>query len=369
MQWALLAFFVWKLWVSSSALLLFLVLDLILFDILFRGYFQPELNIWNRLIGVVKFTVLSGVMLDQWIDWMPFNGYESSRGVEGVLFLTVLVKMIFARLVFIESTRLNTQKSLKELQFLDYSSDFNNYFSHYINTPLTTAISNIEIAKFKLRKLLTPEQLDSVVANFDVITTGMDTVSKTASDLAHIHYLRSEVLREYQEPWYPIEYLKAIAKNLGVDAEVLVSENLKTEVPQVMLEQVLGEMIINAKVYGTDEARLRLVLNQDQNLLVVSVFNMGNIPSFNVNILNPFQRGHNTKEGSGTGLGLSLVNDLMSEYGCDFQLVNVGPLTKAELKVPIQKEGFFTSVQNPNVTSVNPMRTTNVTSFQSGPSY
>ena len=67
--------------------------------------------------------------------------------------------------------------------------------------------------------------------------------------------------------------------------------------------------------------------------MTISVFNEGNIPEFGPDILHPFKRGTNSIEGTGFGLGLSLVNDLVSDFKCDFSLQNVGQFTRCQLKL------------------------------------
>ncbi|MGB1267636.1 MAG: sensor histidine kinase, partial [Schleiferiaceae bacterium] len=80
-----------------------------------------------------------------------------------------------------------------------------------------------------------------------------------------------------------------------------------------------------------------LVVDEQPGYLTISVFNKGNIPEFGIDILHPFKRGTNSIEGTGFGLGLSLVNDLVSDYNCDFSLENVGQFTRCQLKLPLAR--------------------------------
>lgn len=325
-----------KVFGDSEALMLMIVVDIVIVDVLFNRYVSAFRKNQNRLPMYLISVAMMIVFVDEVYNNIGPNLYQESKAIDLVIYMFVVLKMLFASAILYAESRRTSLQRFKEEQFIDYSADFNNFFSHYINTPLTTAISNVEIVKYKLSRKIDESAQKMVDQNFDVITEGLDNISKTTKELANIHYIRSEVLRSGADSYNAEKDITRIAAEYGADLELVIDEWPITLVPEAMVEFTMNQIIKNATKYAEAETKIRVVVHEERDYLVISTFNKGNIPEFEVDILQPFQRGENTKEGTGTGLGLSLVMDLTSDFNCVFTLSNVGAFTRSQLKLPLE---------------------------------
>lgn len=326
-----------SLFANSTAFTMGVVIDIIVADMLFSRYVTAYRKKQNRVPMYIISSILILVFMDSVFNIIHPDLHLYSKPVDIVLYLFVIAKIIYtSTILYAESRRMATQR-VKEEQFIDYSAEFNNFFSHYINTPLTTALSNIEIARLKIHRSH-PDLLDeNVLKHFKRIDEGLSNVSKTTRELANIHYIRSEVLRSGPTKVGIKDLTFELVEEYDADIEQVIDTWPEVFVPLPMVKFTLSQMLKNARSYAEVTHNPRLVVHVETDYFVLSVFNKGNIPELASDILHPFKRGINTLEGTGTGLGLSLVNDLTGDYNCVFSLENVGGYTRCQLKLPLQE--------------------------------
>ena len=324
------------LFANSTAFTFGVVIDIIVADMLFSRYVTTYRASQNKVPMYIIAAILVVVFLDTVFNIVHPDLHVYSKSVDVVLFLFVIAKIIYtSSILYAESRRMAAQRVKEEL-FIDYSAEFNNFFSHYINTPLTTALSNIEIARLKINRS-NPEVLDdNVLTHFKRIDDGLSNVSKTTRELANIHYIRSEVLRSGASKVEIKNMTFNLVDEYDADLEQVIDDWPQVFIPEPMVQFTLGQMLKNARDYAEVTHNPRLVVHLEKEYLVLSVFNKGNIPELSSDILHPFKRGVNTHEGTGTGLGLSLVNDLTGDFNCLFSLENVGGYTRCQLKLPLE---------------------------------
>lgn len=324
------------LFANSAAFTFGVVIDIIVADMLFSRYVTTYRASQNKVPMYIIAAILVVVFLDTVFNIVHPDLHVYSKSVDVVLFLFVIAKIIYtSSILYAESRRMAAQRVKEEL-FIDYSAEFNNFFSHYINTPLTTALSNIEIARLKINRS-NPEVLDdNVLTHFKRIDDGLSNVSKTTRELANIHYIRSEVLRSGASKVEIKNMTFNLVDEYDADLEQVIDDWPQVFIPEPMVQFTLGQMLKNARDYAEVTHNPRLVVHLEKEYLVLSVFNKGNIPELSSDILHPFKRGVNTHEGTGTGLGLSLVNDLTGDFNCLFSLENVGGYTRCQLKLPLE---------------------------------
>jgi len=97
------------------------------------------------------------------------------------------------------------------------------------------------------------------------------------------------------------------------------------------LETAIGELVTNAIVHADDETTVSLTARDDGDWVVVTIADDGpGIPPMEVAVI---EAGHETPLEHGTGLGLWLVNWVVTQYGGSFQL-SVDDGTVATLRLP-----------------------------------
>ena len=131
--------------------------------------------------------------------------------------------------------------------------------------------------------------------------------------------------------------IRTLSEEHECPIEMLLDEWPLVFVPLPMIEFTISHVISNAKIYAIGHEVPILVVDEQAGYLTISVFNKGNMPEFGMDILHPFKRGTNSIEGTGFGLGLSLVTDLVSDFNCDFSFENAGPFTRCQLKLPLAR--------------------------------
>jgi signal transduction histidine kinase len=322
--------------VSSHAFTLAVVVDIVVAEMLFSRYgadenpkgFRPIYAIALALLIIFinkAFTIINPINSDL-LDW-----------VDLIFYMFIIVKLLYVSSILrFESVRMRKQR-IKEEQFIEYSAEFNNFFSHYINSPLTAAINNVEIARLKIQRAKADSLAETLESHFSQVNQGLENISSTARELSLIHFIRSEVLRTGSEVVSIQSVIQTLSEEHECHIEMLLDAWPLVFIPLPMVEFTVGHIISNAKTYGDDHEDPILVVDRESGHLTISVFNKGNIPEFGLDILHPFKRGTNSIEGTGFGLGLSLVNDLVSDFKCDFSLQNVGQFTRCQLKLPLAR--------------------------------
>lgn len=325
-----------SLFVSSHAFTLAVVVDIVVAELLFSRYGASEKPNILRPVHAMALALLI-IFVNQTFALINPGIHELLDWVDLIFYIFIVVKLIYVSSILrYESQRMEKQR-IKEEQFIEYSAEFNNFFSHYINSPLTAAINNVEIARLKIQKAKGESLAETLESHFGQINEGLENISSTARELSLIHFIRSEVLRTGSEVVSIQSVIRTLSEEHECPVEMLLDEWPLVFVPLPMIEFTISHVISNAKIYANGHEVPILVVDEQAGYLTISVFNKGNIPEFGIDILHPFKRGTNSIEGTGFGLGLSLVNDLVSDYNCDFSLENVGPFTRCQLKLPLAR--------------------------------
>jgi len=90
------------------------------------------------------------------------------------------------------------------------------------------------------------------------------------------------------------------------------------------IEQVLENLIENAKKHVCDEGNIKLKIACNNNILRFAVYNEGRkIPENEMSkIWTKFYRGGNPQYGNGSGLGLAIVAQILKIYKADYGVFN-----------------------------------------------
>lgn len=166
----------------------------------------------------------------------------------------------------------------------------------------------------------------------DIIIAETERMSSLISTLLDLSALENGATWLSPERFDFVEFAETIAGRLLIDAPD-ADFDLQYELPEYpvyvetdkrRMEQVLDNLIVNAKCNTQSGGVLRLLLKENNNILTFSIFNQGPpIPEESLSkIWSKFYRDKNSKY-SGSGMGLAIVAQVLSmqhlHYGAENQ--------------------------------------------------
>ncbi|MBZ4042490.1 sensor histidine kinase [Flavobacterium hibisci] len=213
--------------------------------------------------------------------------------------------------------------------------EFTAHASHELRTPLSRITSQIE----------------NTIADPETSIKGKTFLSTILSDVNHlselIHSLlvlskidtntsaNDEIQRMDEILFSAIENLNKTFPDFVILFEIEESENLDTALEikgnKNLLEIALSNVLKNACVYS-DNKQAKVKISTQENHLIISVLNTGKTLSENEqrNLFQPFMRGENSKGTSGFGLGLRIVNRILTLHNA-----------KIRYSVPAENSNLF----------------------------
>lgn len=165
----------------------------------------------------------------------------------------------------------------------------------------------------------------------EVIITETERMSRLISTLLDLSALESGAARLCPERFDFVAFLEIVAGRLLIDTPDADFE-LQYELPEYpayvhadknRMEQVLDNLIVNAKQNVRPGGILKLSLKRNGGRLIFSVFNQGPpIPQESLSkIWTKFYRDRNSRYG-GSGLGLAIVSQILSMQGLPYGAAN-----------------------------------------------
>jgi signal transduction histidine kinase len=208
--------------------------------------------------------------------------------------------------------------------------------SHEFRTPLTTIKANAEMLEYWSERL---EEKDKSKANRYIgrMLGEVDRLTNIMNDMLIIGRLEAGKTR-VQKRMTDIVHLSSeiIDKNFSNESDGR-EVNIKIEgspyfvsVDIDIIEHILNNLISNALKYSPDAVAPQLIINfKDNRRLRLSVKDFGlGIPENEINsVFNAFYRSENTRQISGTGMGLAIVEQFADIHKINikvFSAVDVG---------------------------------------------
>ncbi|MEL1255268.1 HAMP domain-containing sensor histidine kinase [Flavobacterium sp. DGU38] len=195
--------------------------------------------------------------------------------------------------------------------------EFTAHASHELRTPLSRITAQIE----------------NTIADSETSVKGKTFLNTILSDVNHLSELinsllvlskidtntngNNEIHRMDEILFSAIENLNKTFPDFVILFEIEESENLDTALEikgnKNLLEIALSNVLKNACVYA-DNKQAKVKISTQENHLVISVLNTGKTLSEKEqkNLFQPFMRGENSKGTSGFGLGLRIVNRILT---------------------------------------------------------
>ena len=177
----------------------------------------------------------------------------------------------------------------------------------------------------------------------EIIITETERMSGLITTLLDLSALETGATQIVPERFDFVEFLETVAGRLLIDVPDANFE-LHYELPEhkvyvhtdkTRMEQVLDNLIVNAKKNVQPGGTLKLSLLEQPGVLQFSIYNQGpTIPQENLSkIWTKFYRDSNSKY-SGSGLGLAIVAQILSMQELDFGVKNCSDGVKFYFSIP-----------------------------------
>ena len=165
----------------------------------------------------------------------------------------------------------------------------------------------------------------------EIIITETERMSGLITTLLDLSALETGATRLTPERFDFVEFLETVAGRLLIDVPdanftlqyELPKHKVYVDMDKARMEQVLDNLIVNAKKNVQPGGVLKLSLREQQGALHFSIYNQGpQIPQENLpKLWTKFYRDSNSKY-SGSGLGLAIVAQILSMQELDFGVKN-----------------------------------------------
>ena len=228
------------------------------------------------------------------------------------------------------------QQQLKSERF---RTDLITNVSHDIKTPLTSIVNYVDLLK---KEDVQPEKakeyiavLDRQSARLKKLTEDLVEASKASSGTLPVHLeavdvnvLLSQVSGEYQSR-FELCKLEPIVKLSSEDPQILADGKFLWRVFDNLLSNICKYAMPGTRVYFTSEVQ--------DGRVSISFKNISNYPLDITadELLERFVRGDSSRSTEGSGLGLSIAQNLTGLQKGTFDLVVDGDLFKANLSFPL----------------------------------
>ncbi|MGB3279631.1 MAG: sensor histidine kinase [Pseudorhodobacter sp.] len=210
--------------------------------------------------------------------------------------------------------------------------------AHHIRTPLSTVRTEAEIALRQSQDEATRVRLRSMIR-------GVETSARSASQLldhAMVLYRSdqlereevdlAQVVRNVARAFEPTAELKELSLVVEGDAAALLTIG-----DPLLIESALRNLVDNAIKYSDAETEVRIVLSRGDGMAKLQVFDQGRGLSgaSTAQLTSRFSRGGNVRDVVGSGLGLTIVWEVATALGGQFELISrEGGGTCASLSLP-----------------------------------
>ncbi|HUF81767.1 MAG TPA: HAMP domain-containing sensor histidine kinase [Burkholderiales bacterium] len=233
-------------------------------------------------------------------------------------------------------------------QLLDLEEQKNRFLrqvSHELKTPLTALREGAELLSEEAVGKLTAEQreiseilrhnsieLQKLIE--DLLSFGASQFRKVTVDLEPVE------LRRVVERVIGDQMLAAKARALSFETAV---DDIMLAADPEKLRVVVDNLVSNAIKFSPQGGRIRVVGRLDGNAIELDVIDQGpGIPvGERARIFDPFYQGVRAGAGPvrGTGIGLSVVKEFVFAHGGSVEVVDGGPGTHLQVRLPIEQTG------------------------------
>lgn len=195
--------------------------------------------------------------------------------------------------------------------------EFTAHASHELRTPLSRITSQIEntitdsttsdIGKSFLKTILTDVNQLTELINSLLILSKIDNKNHENHEVHRMDEILFSAIESLNKSFPDFVILFEMEENDNLDTALEINGNKN------LLEIALSNVLKNACVYS-DNKQAKVKISTENDHLIISISNTGNTLSENEqkNLFQPFMRGANSKGTTGFGLGLRIVNRILT---------------------------------------------------------
>ncbi|NOC85508.1 sensor histidine kinase [Ruegeria sp. HKCCD6428] len=208
-------------------------------------------------------------------------------------------------------------------QSLSQSEDFIAEAAHRVRTPLATVRSYADATLQRVEKEENREALRSMVRAIDESSRAAGQLLDHAMITFRADHLEREdidlnaLVRDLVQRLTPIAEMKDLSLSLSGDPKVSYSGD------PILIQNAVRNMIDNALKYAPADSVVRIeVVSEPRIQIIVKDLGPGFPPDEIGTLTRRFERGKNASGTIGSGLGLTIVQDVASAHGGSLELTN-----------------------------------------------
>ena len=206
---------------------------------------------------------------------------------------------------------------------LSRSEDFIAEAAHRVRTPLAIVRTQAEITLRRVEKEENRKAVREMIRAIDESSRTAGQLLDHAMVTFRTDNLSEETVHLNELVTETVERLSPLSELKEVDVEITRLDDVSIRGDSILLQSALHSVLDNAIKYSTTDNKVKVSLEASQNHALVSVSDAGQGFSKDMNtLLRRFARGENAEGVVGSGLGLTIVDDVVQAHGGSVNLSN-----------------------------------------------
>lgn len=206
---------------------------------------------------------------------------------------------------------------------LSRSEDFIAEAAHRVRTPLAIVRTQAEITLRRVEKEENRKAVREMIRAIDESSRTAGQLLDHAMVTFRTDNLSEETVHLNELVTETVERLSPLSELKEVDVEITHLDDVSIRGDSILLQSALHNVLDNAIKYSTTDNKVKVSLEASQNHALVSVSDAGQGFSKDMNtLLRRFARGENAEGVVGSGLGLTIVDDVVQAHGGSVNLSN-----------------------------------------------
>ena len=252
-----------------------------------------------------------------WMSWWAFSLYALAFVAGLLAFIRYRTRAAIRQAYMLEqevaerTTEIASQKQIIE-SLLDRKNELFANISHEFRTPLTLILGPLEK---ELNAMHSPDSMD----HLQMISRNANRLLGMVEQVLMLTELKSE--QPVEKVVYAVKpaieqivaSFQALAGNKDIDLILEPPSDCNVLVSQDALEVMLGNLLSNAIKYTPPGGQIKVLLNDDKDHIKITVADsgVGFADALKGKVFERFSRLNKTSDIAGTGIGLSIVKELV----------------------------------------------------------